>query len=55
MAGRPKKRKSVANLRGAAAKEGQAKPSGGGDGDDGEEKGRRKIMIEYIEEKSKRQ
>ncbi|KAL8280425.1 hypothetical protein RQP46_007073 [Phenoliferia psychrophenolica] len=52
VSGRPKKRKSVANLRGAAAKEssGPSKP----DADDPEEKGRRKIMIEYIEEKSKR-
>ncbi|KAM0751808.1 SRF-TF-domain-containing protein [Meredithblackwellia eburnea MCA 4105] len=48
VAGRPKKRKSVANLRGAA--QSGAKP---GD-DDTDDKGRRKIQIEYIEEKSKR-
>lgn len=54
--GRPKKRKSVANLRSAAAKDARSASAGGGtDVDDAEEKGRRKIMIEYIEEKGKRQ
>ncbi|KAI5475329.1 minichromosome maintenance protein 1, partial [Pseudohyphozyma bogoriensis] len=60
VAGRPKKRKSVKDLRSAAA----AQSSGGGAGGagaskpavgaDDEDKGRRKIQIEYIEEKSKR-
>ncbi|KAK4702966.1 hypothetical protein P7C70_g3255, partial [Phenoliferia sp. Uapishka_3] len=53
VASRPKKRKSVANLRGAAQKESGAKAAAA-EGDDPDDKGRRKIMIEYIEEKSKR-
>ncbi|BGP20247.1 hypothetical protein JCM10213_008956 [Rhodosporidiobolus nylandii] len=50
--GRPRKRKSTRDLRGAAAaqpKEEEKEKSGAD-----EDKGRRKIQIEYIEEKSKR-
>ncbi|GJN94522.1 hypothetical protein Rhopal_007605-T1 [Rhodotorula paludigena] len=58
--GRPRKRKSTRDLRSAA--QSQAAPASaagggkadGGDGGDGEDKARRKIQIEYIEEKSKR-
>ncbi|GAA5939621.1 hypothetical protein JCM3775_002069 [Rhodotorula graminis] len=59
--GRPRKRKSVRDLRGAASNQSAAvqaqahpaqKDDGGAGGD--EDKTRRKISIEYIEEKSKR-
>jgi len=56
--GRPRKRKSVRDLRGAASSQASAavapatKDDGGAGGD--EDKTRRKISIEYIEEKSKR-
>ncbi|GAA5870708.1 hypothetical protein JCM8547_005035 [Rhodosporidiobolus lusitaniae] len=61
--GRPRKRKSTRDLRSAAASqstggegkdEGEGGGGGGGGGKDGDEKARRKIQIEYIEEKSKR-
>ncbi|GEM11156.1 minichromosome maintenance protein 1 [Rhodotorula toruloides] len=66
--GRPKKRKSVRDLRSAAATQASAPPlpppvtaaaatsksEGEGGADGGEDKARRKIQIEYIEEKSKR-
>ncbi|BGP03681.1 hypothetical protein NBRC10513v2_007415 [Rhodotorula toruloides] len=67
--GRPKKRKSVRDLRSAATAQAQAsappppppvaaavtsKSEGEGGADGGEDKARRKIQIEYIEEKSKR-
>lgn len=53
--GRPRKRKSVANLRGAAATGGNSSPvKAAAAGGEDEEKGKRKITIEYIEEKSKR-
>lgn len=53
--GRPRKRKSVANLRGAAATGGHSSPvKAATAGNEDEEKGKRKMTIEYIEEKSKR-
>ncbi|GAA5872624.1 hypothetical protein JCM1840_004857 [Sporobolomyces johnsonii] len=58
VAGRPRKRKSTRDLRSAAASQASASGAGGAqakvDDDKEEDKGRRKIQIEYIEEKSKR-
>lgn len=58
VAGRPKKRKSVRDLRGAASAQKEEDGGGAGAGKSGggeeNDKARRKIQIEYIEEKSKR-
>ncbi|GAA5897867.1 hypothetical protein JCM6882_005099 [Rhodosporidiobolus microsporus] len=50
--GRPRKRKSTRDLRSAAAAQAPKAEDGDGKGDD--DKARRKISIEFIEEKSKR-